>query len=77
VRLVFGEEKKSYPSTYSSVMKDAEPELRKEVDCLISAHQGLRRHGQELCKRSDPRCEACPLAPDCASFRQVPTSSKR
>jgi endonuclease-3 len=77
VRLGFGEEKKSYSSTYSSVMKDAEPELRKDVGWLIAAHQVLRRHGQDICKRSDPRCEACPLARDCASFRQVPTPLKR
>jgi endonuclease III len=67
VRLGFGEEKKSYSSTYSSVLKDAEPELRKDVAWLVAAHQTLRRHGQDLCKRSDPLCESCPLARDCAT----------
>jgi endonuclease III len=71
VRLGFGEEKKSYSSTYSSVMKEAEPECRKELRWLVAAHQVLRRHGQEICKRSDPRCEECPLARDCASFRKA------
>jgi endonuclease III len=71
VRLGFGEEKKSYSSTYSSVLKDAEPELQKDAGWLVAAHQILRRHGQELCKRSDPLCESCPLARDCAFFRKA------
>lgn len=31
----------------------------------VAAHQLLRRHGQELCKRSEPRCDVCPLASVC------------
>jgi endonuclease III len=32
---------------------------------LIQAHLLLRRHGQELCRRSEPTCDNCPLAADC------------
>jgi endonuclease-3 len=71
VRLGFGLEKKSYSSTYSSVIKDARPECRKDLEWLRTAHQILRRHGQDTCKRTDPWCEKCPLARDCASFRKA------
>jgi endonuclease III len=29
----------------------------------------VRHHGQELCTRSAPRCEGCPLRPGCAFYR--------
>ena len=33
------------------------------------AHLLLRRHGQTLCRRSRPRCEACPVAEVCGYYR--------
>jgi endonuclease-3 len=32
---------------------------------LIVAHQLLRRHGQETCRRSDPQCATCPVKRNC------------
>jgi len=32
------------------------------------AHIALRRHGQEVCKRSAPRCEVCPLRRLCTFY---------
>jgi endonuclease III len=31
-------------------------QLPRDYDSLIRAHQLLRQHGQELCKRSKPKC---------------------
>lgn len=70
VRTGFGEENKNYSATYQSVRKAVEPELSRDFAWLIQAHQLLRRHGQETCKRSDPLCEDCPLARDCAYYRR-------
>jgi endonuclease III len=28
----------------------------------------LKRHGQELCKRTKPKCENCPVNSSCAFF---------
>jgi endonuclease III len=70
VRLGFAREQKSYSTTYRLVRAAVEPELEGELgrdfDWLVTAHQLLRHHGQELCKRSAPRCEQCPLLDDCA-----------
>jgi endonuclease-3 len=65
VRLGFGEEKKSYEATYRLVRRDAEAEIRGECAWLMKAHQLLRRHGQQTCRRSGPRCGECPLEADC------------
>jgi endonuclease-3 len=65
LRLGFGEEKKSYSTTYRLVQKAVEEGVIKDFSWLIQAHLLLRRHGQELCKRTRPECERCPLAYDC------------
>ncbi len=69
LRLGYGSQEKSYAATYRTVREATRPEWREDFDWLIAAHQLLRRHGQELCKAGQPRCEACPLRRDCAHFR--------
>jgi endonuclease-3 len=68
LRLGFGEEKKSYATTYRLVQTAIEKELSRDYSWLIDAHLLLRRHGQELCKRSGPECAKCPLGPDCKFY---------
>jgi len=69
LRLGFAEEKKSYSASYRGTQAALEAELPSDYASLIAAHQLLRQHGQELCKRSRPMCEACPLKPQCAYFQ--------
>jgi endonuclease III len=45
-------------------------ELDKECRPLIEAHLLLRRHGQELCRRSEPACAKCPLAGECRYYQE-------
>ncbi|HEV3005174.1 MAG TPA: hypothetical protein VGX78_11975 [Pirellulales bacterium] len=72
LRLGFGEEKKSYSTTYRLVQKAAEEEgMKKDYSWLIETHLLLRRHGQVMCKSSEPACAICPLAPDCAFRRRM------
>ncbi len=68
LRLGFGEEKKNYAASYKSAQAAVQPQCKRDWDWLIRAHQLLRRHGQELCKRTRPQCEACPLAKECAHY---------
>jgi endonuclease III len=37
---------------------------------LTRAYLLLRQHGQELCRRSVPRCSACQLTTVCAYYRR-------
>lgn len=65
IRLGFGTEGNSYSRTYRSVQADVETERPDDMVWLIRAHLLLRRHGQELCRRSSPDCKACPLSTEC------------
>ena len=65
IRLGYGQEKPNYSATYRLVQQAIEGELVKEYSWLIRVYQLLRRHGQELCRRSKPRCEECPLMKEC------------
>jgi endonuclease III len=65
VRLGYGREDKNYGAMYRSVRQAAAPELTQTFDWLTDAHLLLRRHGQEVCKTSKPRCSECLARPEC------------
>jgi endonuclease III len=65
VRLGYGREDKNYGAMYRSVRQAAAPELTQTFDWLTDAHLLLRRHGQEVCKTSKPRCSECLVRPEC------------
>jgi endonuclease III len=69
VRLGFAKDDPNYRKTYRAAAEAVAPELPEENGWLVSAHQLLRRHGQETCRRTEPRCGACPLEPVCAFAR--------
>src|SRR5256714_7548668 len=68
VRLGFGEEKENYSTTYRSVQKAINVQLKEDYDWLICAHTLLRQHGKELCKTNAPLCEKCPVRKSCVYF---------
>ena len=68
LRIGFGAEKKSYAATYRSVQEAIADQTPADYAWLVAAHQLLRRHGQDLCRRFEPRCEACPVSGSCAYF---------
>jgi endonuclease III len=41
----------------------------------LSFHVNLIRFGREFCSAGEPRCEACPIAPDCPSSKVPPIDS--
>lgn len=71
VRLGFAPEKKSYSATYKGVQQALAAQLPADCHALVRAHQLLRRHGQELCKRNNPICARCPLRAQCAFFAEA------
>jgi len=68
LRLGFGHEHKSYSATYRSVQKALEGQFKEDIDRLIQAHLLLRRHGQQLCRRTRPICQPCPLKKTCGYY---------
>ncbi len=76
LRLGYGEERKSYSSTYRAAQEAVESELKKDYDWLIAAHQLLRRHGQELCKTARPLCSRCPVKSSCRYYQEQVRSKR-
>lgn len=70
-RVGFDEEQKSYSATYRLVLDAIHDQLPQDCDSLIRAHQLLRQHGQELCKRSTLRCAECPVRDSCNYGRKT------
>lgn len=65
VRLGLIRGEKTYARTYAASRAVTE-DLPADPGAMQEAHLLLQQHGQTLCKRSLPHCEACPLAPSCA-----------
>jgi endonuclease III len=64
-RALLGNELGSFDKTYKAVMKAVEPVTAK-LDWLQRAVLVLKKHGQEVCKRSAPKCDACAARKLCA-----------
>ncbi len=70
LRIGYGQEAKSYSTTYHSVRDAIQGELKPDYEWLIQAHQLLRRHGQQVCRRTGPVCKSCPLNAHCRYYRE-------
>jgi len=70
-RVGFAEEQANYSATYRLAQDAIDGQLPRDYESLIRAHQLLRQHGQELCKRSKPRCTECPVRDSCNYGRKV------
>jgi endonuclease-3 len=68
VRLGFGREQKNYSATYRSVQTALKGQFKEDINWLIQAYLLLRKHGQELCRRSKPICQPCPLNKTCTYY---------
>jgi endonuclease-3 len=68
-------EAKNYSAIYRGVQRLGAEYADRGCEWLLRAHLLLREHGQELCKRTRPRCDACPLARGCAFY--APSTSGR
>jgi len=74
LRLGFGDEKKNWAASYHSAQEAIRAELPADCDALLRAYQLLKRHGQELCKRSRPLCGSCPVSADCPWYKANPAA---
>jgi endonuclease III len=66
VRIQRGRERENYGVTYPQAQQAIEAEIPETYDARTRAYLLLTRHGQELCKRSNPKCDRCPLNSGCA-----------
>jgi endonuclease-3 len=68
VRIRSGRERDNYGLTYKEAQAMIAAEVPAKFDARIRAYLLLKRHGQELCKRTKPKCRECPVAGSCAFF---------
>jgi endonuclease III len=68
VRIQRGLERESYAVTYREAQQSIIAEVPEEFDARTRAYLLLKRHGQELCKRTRPKCSECPVSASCAYF---------
>lgn len=66
VRLYFGQEGKNYAADYRAARDILIGGLPETFESRQRAYLLLKKHGQEICKRSKPKCEICPLTGQCA-----------
>jgi endonuclease III len=70
-RLGLAREESSYAATYRLALTAIAQESGNDCRGLVAAHQLLRRHGQELCRRTQPECERCPLRASCDYYGRL------
>ncbi|HEY6308955.1 MAG TPA: hypothetical protein VI488_21135 [Candidatus Angelobacter sp.] len=68
VRIQRGLERENYGVTYKEAQHAIAEEVPEKLDARIRAYLLLKRHGQELCKRTKPKCAQCPVSSSCAFF---------
>jgi endonuclease III len=68
VRIQRGQERENYGVTYSEAQQAIASEVPESIEARARAYLLLKRHGQEVCKRTKPRCESCVLRSSCAFF---------
>jgi endonuclease III len=66
VRLETGKEGDNYGRTYSDAQRMIEAEVPPKFDARMRAYLMLKCHGQQTCKRTNPKCSECPVAASCA-----------
>jgi endonuclease III len=66
VRIQRGQERENYAVTYREAQQAVETGTPEKFDARTRAYLLLKCHGQELCKRTNPKCEQCPVKPHCA-----------
>jgi len=69
-RIRFGAEDQNYSAGYRAAQEAMSAELPETFEARQRAYLLLKRHGAEICKRTKPRCERCPVRGMCAYFRE-------
>jgi endonuclease-3 len=67
-RLLKGKEGENYSASYREAQRSIADEVPEKLEARSRAYLLLKHHGQELCKRNKPKCEACPVSVGCAYF---------
>ena len=70
VRLLYGRDHDNYGASYHEAQRAIAAEVPETFDARTRAYLLLKHHGQRICKRTNPRCEECPVSSSCSFFRR-------
>jgi endonuclease III len=73
VRIRRGQECENYSRTYNEARNIIDSETPGSFDARARAYLLLKKHGEQICKRTNPKCDACPLR--ACAFLRVPRAS--
>jgi len=69
MRIWFGDAGKNYAANYREAREVLNTGLPESFEARQRAYLLLKKHGQEICKRSRPKCQLCPITAQCAYFQ--------
>lgn len=70
-RILHSSESRNYSAAYRDAQRALGSELPEKFDARTRAYLLLKKHGQDTCKRTKPRCEICPVRSRCAFFAKM------
>ncbi len=74
-RILQGREHETYGVNYREAQRAIVSEVPETLDARTRAYLLLKHHGQETCKRTNPKCEKCPVNSSCAFVKGQPRGS--
>jgi endonuclease-3 len=70
IRILQGPEGENYSASYREAQHAIAAEVSETFDARMRAYLLLKIHGQQTCKRTNPKCEECPVKSKCAFFAE-------
>lgn len=67
-RILKGSEGQKYTAAYREAQQAIAAEVPEKFDARMRAYLLLKTHGQNTCKRTNPKCPECPVRLKCAFF---------
>jgi endonuclease III len=71
VRILYGRVSESYNVNYRHAQHAISAAVQESFGARSRAYLLLKHHGQEICKRSSPKCDKCNVSSICAFFATI------
>jgi endonuclease-3 len=69
-RILKGSEGQNYSAAYREAQRTIAAEVPEKFDARMRAYLLLKTHGQNICKRANPKCPECPVKSKCVFFTE-------
>ena len=69
-RILHAGETQNYAAAYRQAQRSLASALPEKFDARTRAYLLLKTHGQQICKRTKPKCDQCPVRRSCAFVKK-------